>query len=252
MIVFLLPSADYDPTEACVVWRSVKNAGYKVLFASPDGNLAYGDSRLTKTGFGLLNPFLMTGKLALKTYEEMITSEEFRNIKSFSEIDIKQIQGIFVPGGHDKKVRTLLESKIAQDIILEGFKRNLPIGAVCHGVLLLARTIDPVTNKSVLHGRKTTSLTNMMEMTAWNLTRAWLGDYYRTYPESVESEVKSALAGKNDYIRGPLISKRDTESNKNGFTVRDGNYISARWPGDCYTLADRYVDLLNEYYQKNI
>jgi len=30
--------------------------------------------------------------------------------------------------------------------------------------------------------------------------------------------------------------------------VRDGNFISARWPGDVHTYAKNYVGLLAEYY----
>ena len=29
-----------------------------------------------------------------------------------------------------------------------------------------------------------------------------------------------------------------------GFTVKDGNYLSARWPGDCYRLAADYLRLV--------
>jgi hypothetical protein len=30
------------------------------------------------------------------------------------------------------------------------------------------------------------------------------------------------------------------------WVVRDGNYISARWPGDVHTWARQFVDMLNE------
>src|SRR6516165_5940832 len=33
-----------------------------------------------------------------------------------------------------------------------------------------------------------------MELTAWTLTRLYLGDYFRTYPETVEDEVRAALS----------------------------------------------------------
>jgi hypothetical protein len=52
--------------------------------------------------------------------------------------------------------------------------------------------------KSVLYGKKTTALTKQMELIAWRLTRLYLGDYYRTYPTTVEDEVRSALARPED------------------------------------------------------
>jgi putative intracellular protease/amidase len=42
-----------------------------------------------------------------------------------------------------------------------------PVGAICHGVLVLARTRDPVTGRSVLAGRRTTCLPKYMQRLAW-------------------------------------------------------------------------------------
>ncbi|MBV1920768.1 MAG: hypothetical protein KUG73_08790, partial [Pseudomonadales bacterium] len=70
---------------------------------------------------------------------------------------------------------------------------------------------------------------------------------YRTYDISVETEVKKALASNSDFYNGPLLPIKDKSENiKPGFTVIDGNYISARWPGDCYRLANAFVELLQK------
>jgi hypothetical protein len=84
--------------------------------------------------------------------------------------------------------------------------------------------------KSVLYGRKTTALTKLMELTAWALTCLYLGDYYRTYPKTVEDEVRAALAAPEDFIRGPISIIRDSPSNlRAGFTrFATENYLSAR------------------------
>jgi len=31
-----------------------------------------------------------------------------------------------------------------------------------------------------------------------------------------------------------------------GFVVEDGNYLSARWPGDVHTLSLKFVELLSK------
>ena len=31
------------------------------------------------------------------------------------------------------------------------------------------------------------------------------------------------------------------------WVVRDGSYLSARWPGDVHTFAQRFVELIREY-----
>jgi protease I len=80
-----------------------------------------------------------------------------------------------------------------------------------------------------------------------------LGGYYRTYPQTVESEVKAALASRGDFLKGPFGMKRDSpETVGEGFTVRDGNYLSARWPGDCHTFSARFVELLAERAPRSI
>ena len=69
-----------------------------------------------------------------------------------------------------------------------------PLGAICHGTVLLARSLDPSTGRSVLYGRRTTCLPKYMERTAYYLTAWKLGRYYRTYPAYVEDEVRAALS----------------------------------------------------------
>jgi len=245
MIIILLPEKDYDPTEAAVIWKAIHETGIRVQFATPEGKVAFADKRLTTIGFGFLSPLLMTRKNPMKAYNEMIESKDFQQPISYLEVDLTNCQGIYIPGGHAEGIKTLLESNIAQHIVVQAFKRNLPVGCVCHGLLLLVRSIDPETGKSVLFGRKTTGLIRTMELGAWLLTALKLGNYYRTYSASVESQVKRVLASKKDFKMGSILPFRDSHSNlKNGFTVRDGNYISARWPGDCYRLASEFVELL--------
>ncbi len=251
-IHFLLPAGDYDPTESGLAWQALVDAGIEVRFATPDGTVALADRRLTDEGFSLLSPFLMTKREALATYRRMADDPHFLDPISHADVELGSDDGIYVPGGHAKGVRTLIESVPAQRLVVQAMGEGLPLGAVCHGVLLLARAIDPATGRSPLHGKRTTALTESMELTAWNLTRMWLGDYYRTYPETVQSEVTAALADPADFDAGPRFSRRDSTGKLDrGFTVRDGNYISARWPGDCHRLAAEFAELVGEHARAN-
>jgi protease I len=90
-------------------------------------------------------------------------------------------------------MREYLESGRLQSILAEFFARDQPAGAICHGVLLAARSRRR-DGKSVLYGKKTIALTKFMELMAWALTCLYVGDYYRTYPATVEDEVRAALA----------------------------------------------------------
>ena len=153
---------------------------------------------------------------------------------------------LLLPGGHDKGVKEYLESTILQKLVVDFFNENKPVAAVCHGVLIPARSIDEKTQKSVIHHYKCTGLLKRQELTAYNLTRLWLGDYYLTYPETTtEDELISALACKTQFIEGSFPLFRDDLQNlSRGHFVRDRNYLSARWPGDIYGFSLAFIDML--------
>ena len=143
-------------------------------------------------------------------------------------------------------MRQYLGSAVLREKVAEYWALGRPVGAICHGVLVLARTRDPATGRSLLYGRRTTCLPKYMERAAF-LATAWrLGRYYRTYPAYVEDEVRGALRDPTDFERGPrVLSRRGTELDDGpAFFVEDGNYVSARWPGDAYLFAKRFARLL--------
>jgi protease I len=99
---------------------------------------------------------------------------------------------------------------------------------------------------SILKDRRTTGLLRTQEMLAWQLTRFWMGRYYRTYPESLQSEVMRNLVSRELFLKGPPPLFRDHPKNLDrGFVVRDENYISARWPGDAHRFAVEFLKVLS-------
>ncbi|HQR47918.1 MAG TPA: type 1 glutamine amidotransferase domain-containing protein [Steroidobacteraceae bacterium] len=240
-----LPSRDFDPTETGVPWKSLRALGHRIVFATPDGQPGTADDRmLTGRGLGVLARFLIADANGRQAHAEMAASEEFRRPITHTTARVADYDGLLLPGGHAPGMRTYLESKPLQALIVAAFDRGLPVGAICHGVVLAARSRRN-DGRSVLCGRKTTALTKQMELTAWALTCTWLGRYYRTYPMTVEDEVTAALANPTDFLRGPLSTARDRpEDLAAGFTVRDGNYLSARWPGDAHRFASEFARML--------
>jgi putative intracellular protease/amidase len=143
-------------------------------------------------------------------------------------------------------MRQYLGSAVLRDQVARFWAVGRPVGAICHGVLVLARTRDTATGRSVLAGRRTTCLPKYMEQLAY-LATAWRLGRYRTYPAYVEDEVKAALDDPDSqFQRGPItLTARGTAANDTpAFAVTDRNYLSARWPGDAYLFARRFCDLL--------
>jgi len=62
-------------------------------------------------------------------------------------------------------------------------------------------------------------------------------------------ELISYLEDPAHFVRGPgwpIPSRRDTPENTNiGFTFREGNYLSARWPGDAHRFASEFLTMLS-------
>jgi protease I len=244
-VLIPIPLRDFDPTETSVPWKILRQAGVDIVFATPTGEQGHGDDRMVSgLGLGPLRQLLAADKNGRAAYVDMTSSSEFVHPIRWSEISPDKYDGILLPGGHAKGMREYLESETLQKCVSDFFQLNKFIGAICHGVVLAARS-KAANSKSNLFGRKTTALLASQEISAWLLTCTWLGSYYRTYPETVEAEVKSALASKIDFFAGPPPLFRDDPKNlKRGFFVQDQNYLSARWPGDAHSFGVKYLECL--------
>jgi protease I len=244
-VLIPIPHRDFDPTETGVPWKTLRALGHRVVFATPDAKPGVADQRmLTGHGLGFLAPLLIADANGRQAYTEMAASEEFRRPIPYSDVRVSDYQGLLLPGGHAPGMRSYLESEQLQSLTVAAFERQLPVGAICHGVVLAARS-RRADGRSVLYGHRTTALTRQMELTAWAFTCLWLGRYYRTYPTTVQGEVTAALAARTDFIRGPMSTARDSPSDlASGFVVRDGNYLSARWPGDAHRFGHDFAAML--------
>jgi putative intracellular protease/amidase len=281
-VLIALPQRDFDPSEVAISWSVLKRLGHGVTFATPDGQPGHADDMML-TGVGLdiwgflpgLKHLVAIGRLmranadARNAYAAMEQDPAFRAPLSWRQVRREDFDGLLLPGGHRARgMRDYLESEVLQKLVAEFFAAGLPVAAVCHGVLLAARS-RAADGRSVLYGRRTTALTWAFERKAaivGRIVRFWEPDYYRTYVDgpgqpagymSVQQEVSRALARPEDFLdvapdaadyrrkTGGLV--RDTfDDDRPAFIVRDGNYVSARWPGDAHTFAKTFAAMLSE------
>ena len=246
-IVIPLPGYGFDPTEAAIPWKLLSEAGHQLVFCTPEGSQAVADLLMLKgERLGIWKPVLRARTYAVQACHEMEACEAFNNPCTYATAQEADFDALLLPGGHDKGMKEYLESNELQQLVADFFGANKPVGAICHGVVLAARSIDPATGKSVLHNYQTTALLKTQEMTAYRLTRLWLKDYYLTYPGlCVEDEVTAALSGDDNFLRGPNPLLRDDDEHLDrGVTVRDRNDLSARWPGDAYAFSREFEAML--------
>ncbi|MGZ4755714.1 MAG: type 1 glutamine amidotransferase domain-containing protein [Acidimicrobiia bacterium] len=245
-VLIPLPDRDFDVTEVAVPWRLLTRWGHVVRFATEHGGAApAADPRLLD---GVILGKLGAAAEPKAFYAEMETDEAFRAPLAWNDITPDEYDGLILPGGHASGMRQYLGSELLRTKVADYWTLGRPVGAICHGVLVLARTRHPAAGRRLLYGRHTTCLPKYMERSAY-LTTAWrLGRYYRTYPEYVEDEVRDALQDPGDFVRGPrVLSRRGTETDDGpAFVVEDDNYVSARWPGDAYLFTKRFAARLND------
>lgn len=238
-----LPDRDFDVTEVSVPWRLLTRLGHVVRFATEHGDTPAADPRLLD---GVIFGQLGAADEPKSFYAELQSDKAFRAPLAWAAVNPSEFDGLLLSGGHAPGMRQYLGSEVLREKIAEYWVLGRPVGAICHGVLVLARTTDPESGHRLLYGRRTTCLPKYMERSAY-FTTAWrLGGYYRTYPEYVEDEVRRALRDPSDFVRGPrVLSKRGTETDgRAALCVEDGNYVSARWPGDAYLFAKRFASRL--------
>jgi putative intracellular protease/amidase len=283
-VLILLPQRDFDPSEAAVTWKILSDEGHRVTFATPDGAPASADP-LMLGGDGLdvwaripvlrkvklLGLLLRANADARRAYARMQQSPAFLHPLRYSDLRLTEYDGLVLPGGHwARGMRQYLENPLLQHFVAEFFDADKPVAAICHGVVLAARSVSPRTGKSVLSGRKTTALTWTLEKVAWStmkfIGRVWDPGYYRTYIElsgeppgyrSVQAEVTRALASPADFCDVPRQAPhhfrkasglfRDSDADlRPAWVVRDGRYVSARWPGDVHAFAKAFATVLAE------
>jgi putative intracellular protease/amidase len=238
-----LPDRDFDPTESAVPWHALREAGHEVVFATA--------KRATPACDPLLITGVLFGQLGAKEepkrlYLEMEKDPAFAKPIAWSEIDPARFDALVLPGGHAPGMKQYLAGETLHEKVAEFARTGKPVGAICHGVLVLARARDRATGKSPLHERRTTCLPKYMERTAYLLTAWKLGRYYRTYDAYVEDEVKEALRDPSQFERGPftLTSHGTAANDEAAFVVEDDTYVSARWPGDAFLFAKKIVERL--------
>ena len=238
-----LPDRDFDTTEVAVPWRLLVDAGHEVVFATEAGLAPQCDQRLID---GVIFGQLGADREAVAFYRQLVNDSSFNAPLLWRDLKPDEYDGLLLAGGHAPGMRQYLASAELRGKVADFWALDRPVAAICHGVLVLARTTDPATGRSVLAGERTTCLPKPMERTAFLLTAWKLGRYYRTYPAYVEDEVRAALASPSQFERGPrnLTKRGSADDDQSAFVVESGRYLSARWPGDAYLLAKKLIRLL--------
>ncbi|KAI1331519.1 class I glutamine amidotransferase-like protein [Xylariaceae sp. FL0255] len=246
--IILMADYGHDPTETAVPYTAFKTAGYKVSFATETGKVPQCDKKMLE---GITGKLLGAKKDVVSMYKAMQQSEEMQHPIAWSApgFSLDNYDLVLLPGGHEKSVRQIIESTTVHALLLDYFPQTKKpsrkaVAAVCHGVMVLSETKDS-DGRSVIRDCVTTALPTRFEQTAYWGTRAFLGDYYKTFghgSENVQEAVTKVLAKPTQF---------KSSINPGPFVVEDENYnyISARFPGDAELFAEEIIKLMESFNQ---
>lgn len=165
----------------------------------------------------------------------MTQGDAYQHPVPYAEIDPEMHLAILLPGGHASGVRQYLESKTLQAKVLQFWQQGKLIGAICHGVLVLTRTIDPSTARSVLYGYKLTALPYSLDLIA-QVSHRLMGR--SAYSCNVAKEVLSCPRSPGDFSTG--------KSTLIPYAVCDRNLVTARYWHDAQTFGELFAEELGK------
>ncbi len=234
-ILMPLPDHDFDPTESSIPWEACTSRGWRVEFSTEHGGVPEADAhKLT----GPLPGLVTAGAKARSAYQQMTQDRSYQHPTPYPEIDPNRYNALLLPGGDAPRMRQYLESAELRSKVLQFCQQEKLVGAICHGILVLTRTIDPQTGRSVLYGHKVTALPRSLDRFGYRIDSLVLKHGYIMYPSCVTEEVRACLEHSNDFIAGPGLL--------GPFVVADGNLVTSRWYVDAELFARRFVDELQQ------
>ena len=244
-ILMPIPNRGFDPTEAGVPWRLMHSRGHRVAFATPDGNQGQADPTLiTGKELGLLGRFMMADANGRLAYEEMTQAADFRCPIRYDAIQSQDFDALLLPGGHAPGMRPYLEIGAAADgrrrllSRRQAGRRHLSRGPAVCASLRSGSQVSPLRkeNNGPYQNHGTSGPT--VHSSSSSPLSSNLCDERRRGSSGGAREPRRLHQG--PLQRPPrLLGKL-----RLGFTVRDGNYLSARWAGDAHRFTADFADIL--------
>lgn len=185
--------------EFAVPYLVFRDTGYEITVASPLGGL----SPVDENSMNCANPM---------EWDECI--KILRDTTRLSEIDYKDYDALFLPGGHGPMF-DLAKDLLLKEIVEYFNKNNKIIAAICHGPAGLVLAQD------VVKGKKVTSFTNKEEH---------IKKLDEAVPFLLETKLRELGA---DFKDAEPFSEH---------VVVDGNLITGQNPQSSLLLAEKVVD----------
>jgi putative intracellular protease/amidase len=188
--------------------------GVDVAIASPKGGQPPIDPSSQKSDFGTSSTKRFEG--------DMATQAKLGKTKKLSEVNSKDFDAVFYPGGHGP-LWDLAEDNSSAKLIESFYRDNKPIAFVCHAPAVL-KNVKALDGAPLVSGKKVTGFANTEEE-AVKLTKV--------VPFLLEDMLKS---------KGGIYSKG---GDFQAYAVEDGLLITGQNPASSELVAEKLFNQLN-------
>ena len=159
--------------------------------------------------------------------DDSVARQKLKTTLTLAQVSADQFDALFFPGGHGP-MWDLSQNEACASLILDFYKQNKPIGAVCHGPAALLKAAEM--NPEILKGRKVTAFSDKEEK---------LVGLYDNIPFSLQERLK-ALGADYDAALIPFTSKVKV----------DGLIITGQNPASAGSTAKKLIEVLESVYQE--
>lgn len=218
-IVFVVSEIGYTWEEVIVPYMEYKKYGYNVRFSTITGGRPKVDPLsivvmpiMNKVGFGISKNISMNSEIGKELLEKLDSS------LSIDGINCDDYEGIFLAGGHGS-LFDLNKNKKLHEIILEFYKRDKKVMAICHAVSTLA--FVNINDKSLIQDKKVTGFPTFQERII--LKFKMIHPSFLPLPIWTGKEL-------NKYSNKRNIGIKIWEVLNQNYAIRDGNIITGVGP----------------------
>ena len=212
----------YFLSEFYEAYRSVRDAGYEVVFASPGGEVPVVDPESTNPKYWKDHPEWLEEARRFVAQDERIRAPLTLEAALARE---QEFQAVIVPGGQGVMI-DLLEDERAHELIVKMGSSHRPVGLICHAPAILTRLPRSVS----FHGRRVTSV-------------SWTEEWF------IETFVMGARAQERD-IGGRLAERgwqHEAAFPGSGHAVRDCNLVTSQNPFSGAEFSALFLEALEDF-----
>ena len=228
-------------------WDALRKAGHDLTLATPRGRkplplvISVDPSFMDPMQNYQVNPQAVCDRT-----KELVASNEWANPVLFSDLDMKDYDGIVMAGGLGTML-DLANNIPLHKLVLDAYKSDKLVAAICYAVAVLVFTRDPDNGyKSIIHGRTVTA-----HPRAWDFDVDLTFDLYGETPDNKATDACTPgfLFPLEDIVtdavgpKGKCISPEDANRDNPSVAV-DGNIVTALSVESSIAFGKKLVEIL--------